>query len=552
VSSESPDWAGLTARSEPGPEAPGAETAGESAERGAFIRDLGRLGNLDALTRIYWDAATPDFERRLAASMVARILYKRTERWASKAADEWRRRAGSSDPITDPPPDESEFERVDRERGLVPGTARGLWEAYEKSAAAAAKRYEKLVFDTTPILGHIRSHAREKMVSPWALLTVTLAFALAETPPTLCLPGFIGGRGSLNFFTALVGPSGTGKSAAVAAYDATALSREPIPRISPSSGEGIVTLFVEVDSKGVQKQVRERVISVVDEIATMGALQNRQGSTLASILRSVWSGSAVSQHGAEKQRRRNLEQHSYRFCLVAGVQPDTAGVLLDDHGAGTPQRFLWMPSTDSQADADAPRASHLPLIGSLKSPKKGAEIEFPEDVRDFVRGQHELRMRGGAGARDALDGHALLTRLKVAAGLAILHGGTEVSEEMWKISEYIMQVSDAVRGELVDHQASMAKDEMQRRGRQDADRAAAAKDAQIVRAAQVVGRNVQNAGAAVKRQTLRDALGRDKEVIKQAIDRAVGMHWIKAVDLPHGDGSERLVTRFVAGDVKVR
>ncbi|MCA0331262.1 MAG: DUF3987 domain-containing protein, partial [Actinobacteria bacterium] len=347
MSAEAVDWAGLAERGEPDPGPATSLPDGESSERGAFIQDLGKQGKLDALTDIYWDAATPEFDRRLAASINARILFKRKESWAAAAAHTWRSRASSPDPIADPPPHESEFERLDRKRGLEPGTARRLWEKYQSSAAATAERHELLVFDATVALRHILSHARERMVSPWALLAVSIAFALVETPPTLCLPGFIGGRGSLNFYTALVGPSGTGKSAAVAAYDATSLAREPIPRISPSSGEGIVTLFVEVDSKGAQKQVRDRVISIVDEISTMGALQNRQGSTLSPILRSVWSGSAISQHGAEKQRRRGLEANAYRFCLIAGVQPDTAGVLLDDHGAGTPQRFLWMPSTDA-------------------------------------------------------------------------------------------------------------------------------------------------------------------------------------------------------------
>jgi hypothetical protein len=55
--------------------------------------------------------------------------------------------------------------------------------------------------------------------------------------------------------------------------------------------------------------------------------------------------------------------------------------------------------------------------------------------RDNIRGKVEAR-----------DGHALLTRLKVAAALAILEGRHTVDDEDWHLSGIVMAVSDATWG----------------------------------------------------------------------------------------------------------
>ena len=41
-------------------------------------------------------------------------------------------------------------------------------------------------------------------------------------------------------------------------------------------------------------------------------------------------------------------------------------------------------------------------------------------------------MRNTDSDRDSLHGHMLLMRMKLAAGLAILHGTTNVSDVLWK------------------------------------------------------------------------------------------------------------------------
>ena len=222
---------------------------------------------------------------------------------------------------------------------------------------------EARVFGATPELAYLLQLARAQMVGPWALLGAAVALVLAQTRPFLRIPAYIGTEASLNFFLAIVDASGGGKTIGVdVACQAIPAAASGAARRNPSSGEGIITLFVDVNSKGEQSRTATRVLSVVDEVATLGAQQDRAGSTLASILRSVWSGSAVSTHAADKSRRRDLEAHSYRFVMMTGVQPATAAVLLDDMGGGTPQRFLWMPAGDPRApDEDVPRPDVNPF-----------------------------------------------------------------------------------------------------------------------------------------------------------------------------------------------
>ena len=58
-----------------------------------------------------------------------------------------------------------------------------------------------------------------------------------------------------------------------------------------------------------------------------------------------------------------------------------------------------------------------------------------------------LEMLRGNG--HALDGHALLTRLKVAAALALLDEHVEVTDEDWVLAGTVMEVSDHTRGQVV-------------------------------------------------------------------------------------------------------
>ena len=84
--------------------------------------------------------------------------------------------------------------------------------------------------------------------------------------------------------------------------------------------------------------------------------------------------------------------------------------------------------------AAAARALAEPTAGP--SCRCGAAVER-------IREAHYQRSRGEG---QALDGHALLTRLKVAAALSILAGhGEEVTDDDWHLAGLVMTKSDETR-----------------------------------------------------------------------------------------------------------
>ena len=400
------------------------------------------------------------------------------------------------------------------------------------------------IFDSTPILAYVRDYARAQMVSPFALLAAVLARVVASISPEVRIPPFIGSPASLNSYFALVGPSGAGKTAA-ADVAAQLLPGQSFTVKTPSSGEGIIALFVDVE-KGVPVQHTHNVLSIVDEVATLAAQQDRQGSTLGSILRSAWSGATLSTNGADRNRRRHLHAHSYRFVAVVGVQPATAHYLLNDQGAGTPQRIIWLPATDKHApDVDLPRPE-VDLLTLWRPPVHKPEIGFPDSVRDLVR---RVRLNALRGNVSELDGHALLAREKLAAALALLHGEADVSDELWDVSGLVMRVSDRTRESLLRYEAAEARKRVERQGRTDAQREAVKQTHGLENAILTAARYVHRNAGGVSRRQLKDSCGRWRGLANEAITEAVTRGLIREELVEHANGRQT-GKRYFPGKVK--
>jgi hypothetical protein len=272
------------------------------------------------------------------------------------------------------------------------------------------------------------------------------------------LPGVIGGRVSLNAYCAFVSRSGGGKGIS----DKVSRLAWPtdIEVRLPGSGEGISEPFVV---RGKESEDNERLhayILTANEIDALTGLASRQGSILLAQLKSAWMGEPIGQSNASKATSRHVKEHDYRLCLSVGAQPGHAGVIFNDASGGTPQRFWWMPTED----ADMPRGGGPdpdPLNTARPAwtyqPDGVAEIIYgiPE-IEETVIEAHLARQRGQA---DALDGHALLSRCKIAALLAIMHQRQTVHQLDWDMSEIVMQISDQTRNGLLeyDRQATRAK-----------------------------------------------------------------------------------------------
>jgi len=326
------------------------------------------------------------------------------------------------------------------------------------------------------VLWHIHQSAIAGYSSPWGVLGSVLVRVLAATPPTVQLPNTIGGYGSLNLFVALVaGPSGgKGSSDAVAR---TCIEIDP-RRSGPmtafaenalGSGEGLAHMFMKrpkASRRGEPDpepfQYNTAALVTIPEIDTLAALQNRQGSTLGGQLRQAAMGEQLGFFYVDRDKRMLVPEHSYRLCLLAGVQPKRAAGLFAEADGGTPQRFAWLPATVEAgalpAEEDMPEPPEPLLwvapvwpVAQLLRGKVRTIVQLPEVA---IRRTIELRRLSVQGQGDPLDGHANYVRLKVAAALAILDGRCEVDEEDWDLSAVIMARSNATRQHILDELAT--------------------------------------------------------------------------------------------------
>lgn len=311
-----------------------------------------------------------------------------------------------------------------------------------------SEEHRRALFDASPVLGHIEQAAQQRMVSPLALLGCVLARVVAEVPPHVVLPPIVGGPGSLNLAVALVGPSGSGKSSTTALSAAVLLSpNEPQAHTTgPGSGEGLIETFRESgpDPDNPRAKVRRlrvdpRTVLEIDEIGRLGAIQNRSGSSMASVLRSAVTGHDLSTSNADEQRRRFVPGGSYRLAVIAGLQPALSDVLLDDEDAGTPQRWLFLPTTDPHAPDEAPE---WPGALAWRPPhfERDGVVAVPDETGRDLRAARRKQLRTGEGGE---QGHLGLTRLKTAAALALLHGEQAVTMQWWAVAGHLMAISEA-------------------------------------------------------------------------------------------------------------
>lgn len=337
---------------------------------------------------------------------------------------------------------------------------------------------EDAFWEADPIFTHIRDFARARVASPWAVLGCSLARAVAAVSPDIVLPALTGGVASLNLFVGLVGPSGAGKGAAeAAASDAIDFGKLRYAR--PASGEAITHLYKRREAgapEPVWTDDEHSYIISISEIDRLTAQSSRQGSTFTSELRSAWSGEMLGQVAADKTRSMTLEPHQYRLCLLVGIQPGRAAALLNDADGGTPQRFLWMPAIDPQAP-DVPPEEPKPLTWTPPYYRqlgpanvKGQQaLKLDPSIIAEVRAHRLAMIRG---EDQGLNGHAMLSRLKVAAALALLRGHVIVTPREWEWSAVVLAKSDETREAVVAALAAERSRENKALAERDAYRAA--------------------------------------------------------------------------------
>lgn len=389
-------------------------------------------------------------------------------------------------------------------------------------------------WESRPALEFVREFALSRYAAPWATLGATLTRAVTAVEPNIQLPPILGVPASLNLFVGLVAGSGGGKDIASGVANALLDVRSgsqplTIDTIPLGSGEGLSHIYMRPPPKltarrsrkgddedsetiglsGVASggeepiQYRTRALVIVSEIDTLDSIGQRKGSTLGPQLRQAWSGSQLGFQYVDSTKRMIVPPHVYRMGLLAFIQPGRAGVLLNETDGGTPQRFLWLPAinpeivspTDEEIENPAP-----PMHGVAWQPPQYQAGYVPFDVCTSARRTivlaHVARQRGDG---EALDGHSLLTRLKVAAALAMLTNDQParqctVTEEDWELSGVVMAVSDRTRANVQRHLADLAREQNEKqayaKARESIVITETVEDAALTRAAKWVGAKI--------------------------------------------------------------
>jgi hypothetical protein len=440
--------------------------------------------------------------------------------------------------------------RVEREVPADPFGWAGSPRAETNGSAPPPSEWKEDFWTARPILRHIRDFARSRRVGPWALLGCVMVRVIAAAPPNLVLPPLVGGQASINLFAGIVSVSGGGKGTAEAAAQ-DAIELPYVPTLGPGSGEGIGHLFFGWDK--TDKELKQHTVAVIlsaAEIDTLSALKTRQASTLFPELRKAWMGEPLGFAYVDKEKRLTVPRHSYRLCLSVGVQPANAASILEDHTAGTPQRFNWFPADDPDAPDERPEQPEkwpnpLIQIGTYRDHRTRREMQVCATGRAEIDAARLGRLRGDTS--EALDGHALLAQLKVAAALALLDGRRNaITEDDWRLAGVVRAVSDQTRQHVG---AVLERDKVknnQARAHAEADRAIVVDNRMAEHKVQRVGRWIvrkpNEAGDWVSHADLRRQLpSRDRDHFEDAIAalKVSGQIEERQVTAPNTAGAEK-------------
>lgn len=310
---------------------------------------------------------------------------------------------------------------------------------------------EQDFWTSRPELELIYTAALSRLASPWAVLACSVARVLSMVPPAIVLPPIIGGVGSLNWFGVIAAKSGGGKGAAMEV--ARILVPGDIQMAGIGSGEGMIERFNRAQSSDGEDESIASVMFNIEEVDSLGAMTGRNGQTTMSILRQGFSGEAL---GFSYRGRSGevVRAQSYRMTVIAAVQPLRAGVLLDDSGGGTPQRFMWFPGRDRRITADRPEWPGDSLGGyqsvslpSLSDLSRTGPVFIPPEARDEIIAARVRSMNGDGDAEDSdgMESHRLFAREKFAFALACLNGRTDINSEDWRLAGIASDVSTWMR-----------------------------------------------------------------------------------------------------------
>ena len=370
-------------------------------------------------------------------------------------------------------------------------------------------------YSYSPALEKIREEAQALRCPPDAVLGAVLCRLAALVPVSTTVNG-----DSPNYFVALVGGSGSGKTTSVG------VARKLIPEIGTdldglpvSSGEGLVQAYLQqekVDGKLEQRQVHTAGFFYVDEGQQLLAQSERQGSTTLSTLRLMWAGEVAGTTGARAETTRRLKAGSYRVSLLAGLQPDFASTLLADDHAGTPQRFLWLACRDPEPPSNPGRPR-----GALPMPQTiSGQIRLGQSVERTIDNLRLDVLRNG-GHNDPLASQENVLRLRTGYLLALLNGRPEeLDGEDWLAGLELVEHSRSVAHALKQIAREKRREQNQEADKEIVERRENRNEMQREKALDRIARNVSEKvqdGPRRGPDLRRDIAYRDRELFDDAV-----------------------------------
>ncbi len=319
-------------------------------------------------------------------------------------------------------------------------------------------------------LQHVHRYFLSIARNPKAGVGLTLMHALLSVPPFVQLPE----NGSLNFYLALVGPSGGGKSRAMRHVHKMIEGFRLVEGVPAGSGQGMSHLFMEKPKGAPARQVRTYGWYQIDEVDAYEAL-TKHDLLLDSYLRSAWTGEQLGAWYADENKRLIVPANQYRLAVTMGIQPRRAAVLVGRTSSGTPQRFLWLPTRQVGLPTERP-VNPGTWVWKGREFREGDKMTVPDSVA------HEMWLdevtRGDQGELDGGgdESHRFFLKLKVAAGFAIMDSRLDIVEDDWNLADVVMSWSDSVfrQTKAILHKAEV--EGVQYQGRLNAKQNAATRD----------------------------------------------------------------------------
>ena len=315
------------------------------------------------------------------------------------------------------------------------------------------------IWTKRPSLALIKRHANARIISPWGLLGGTLSRVLTSLPFWVNYETDFMGEAPINAIHINVGKSGSGKSYTQSALNKMLHFQDPAfavfpTSLTPGSGEGLEEAYLaEVpvieDGKPAKNADGSAKTDLqwcndyhsihwyFDEIGKLNTTgRGRQGSTLFENVKSAGTGGSLGRVLAGR-KGVTLPAGSYRFVMDISAQPERCATILsaDETAGGFPQRVVWFdmeqknPHLYGEAVRDLP-----PLIVPAQHWAAGHTFLATPYLES-------LHVAHAAGEAEALDGHALMARAKIAVALAVMDGRQELNDEDVEIAGLIMEHS---------------------------------------------------------------------------------------------------------------